>query len=58
LSIVQALLPSPVTVAIGCAGGRHRSVVLADVLAEHLALAGWHVQTNHLHVDKPVVVRS
>ncbi len=35
------------TVAIGCTGGRHRSVVLAIDLARDLALAGFKVNLNH-----------
>ncbi|MGH3923647.1 MAG: RapZ C-terminal domain-containing protein [Pseudonocardiaceae bacterium] len=61
---VLALLPGArrggrsVTVAFGCAGGRHRSVVLANVLAKRLATAGCQAKTEHLHVSEPVVVRS
>lgn len=35
------------TVAIGCTGGRHRSVVLAEELAKHIASLGVEVQVNH-----------
>lgn len=47
----------PVRVAIGCAGGRHRSVVLADDIAARLALAGWETATTHLDIHRPVVTR-
>jgi len=43
-----------VRVAIGCAGGRHRSVVLADALAARVTAAGWGVEVAHLHVREPV----
>jgi len=35
------------TIAIGCTGGRHRSVVVAEKLAEKIAQAGAMVQVNH-----------
>jgi RNase adaptor protein for sRNA GlmZ degradation len=47
-----------VRVAIGCAGGRHRSVVLADHIAARLALAGWEATTTHLDIHRPVVTRQ
>jgi RNase adaptor protein for sRNA GlmZ degradation len=47
-----------VRIAIGCAGGRHRSVVLADYIAARLALAGWEATTTHLHIHRPVVTRQ
>jgi RNase adapter protein RapZ len=47
----------PVRVAIGCAGGRHRSVVIADDIAARLALAGWETTTTHLDIHRPVLTR-
>ena len=35
------------TVAIGCTGGKHRSVVLSEVLADHLRTLGVSVQVDH-----------
>ncbi|MGX9966428.1 RNase adapter RapZ [Roseomonas sp. F4] len=35
------------TVAIGCTGGRHRSVLVAERLASHLASLGWRVDLIH-----------
>ena len=35
------------TVAIGCTGGKHRSVVLSQVLADHLRTLGVSVQVDH-----------
>jgi hypothetical protein len=32
--------PGPVTIAIGCVGGRHRSAVIASVVAVHLEETG------------------
>lgn len=44
-----------VDVAVGCAGGRHRSVVLADAIAATLASRGIRVEVIHLDVDEPVM---
>jgi UPF0042 nucleotide-binding protein len=35
------------TVAIGCTGGKHRSIVLSQVLADHLRTLGVSVQVEH-----------
>ena len=35
------------TIAIGCTGGRHRSVVLGEVLADHIRSLGVEVQVDH-----------
>jgi UPF0042 nucleotide-binding protein len=35
------------TIAVGCTGGRHRSVVVVERLATHLGEAGWRVSTTH-----------
>lgn len=46
-----------VTVAFGCAGGRHRSVALARSLGEFLDALGYVVTVHHLHVHLPRVIR-
>ncbi len=43
---------SYLTVALGCTGGRHRSVVLADALAERLSKAGLRTAAFHRDVDR------
>jgi len=43
---------SYLTVAMGCTGGRHRSVVLAEELAARLANAGTAVSVFHRDVDR------
>ncbi len=40
-------------IAIGCTGGRHRSVVLAEDLAAHLREAGLNVAVRHRDVTNP-----
>jgi RNase adaptor protein for sRNA GlmZ degradation len=49
--------PRAFTVAIGCAGGRHRSVVLAGELAGLLTRRGVAAEVRHLHIHLPVVAR-
>ena len=58
--LVQPLLPrferegkSYLTIAIGCTGGRHRSVYLAERLAEWLGERGRAVSVRHRDLDRP-----
>jgi len=39
-------------IAIGCTGGQHRSVTLANKIAKALAKKGYHVSTNHRDILK------
>jgi UPF0042 nucleotide-binding protein len=63
LIAIYALYPmalqrdTPLKVAIGCAGGRHRSVVLADHLARSVCATWRLAAATHRDLDKPVVVR-
>jgi len=63
VAAAAALLPGAcrtgrlIRIAVGCAGGRHRSVVIADAIAARLALAGWGTEAVHLHIHRPVVKR-
>jgi UPF0042 nucleotide-binding protein len=41
-----------VTVAIGCTGGRHRSVFITNAIADHFAKAGRRVKVTHRDVEK------
>ncbi len=57
--LLRMLLPSfeeegrsYLTVALGCTGGRHRSVVLAAALAERLAAAGVRTSAFHRDIDR------
>lgn len=45
-------------IAVGCAGGRHRSVALVEAVAEFLAEAGRRVCVRHLHVHLPRVLHA
>ena len=54
VGFVEPLLPRYVaegkkylTIAIGCTGGRHRSVFVAEKLAAHLRPQGWRVDVTH-----------
>ncbi|MGW7521221.1 RapZ C-terminal domain-containing protein [Streptomyces sp. NPDC054796] len=46
-----------VTVADGCAGGRHRAPAFARELAARLRADGLRVTVRHRDIDKPVVAR-
>jgi len=49
-----AAQPEPVVAAYGCAGGRHRSVVLAESTARRLRVLGYRVQVEHRDVQRTV----
>ncbi|KAB2587732.1 RapZ C-terminal domain-containing protein [Streptomyces arboris] len=36
-------------------GGRHRSVVVAEELAARLQAAGIGAETEHRHIDRPIL---
>ncbi|MDH3254435.1 MAG: RNase adaptor protein RapZ, partial [Acidobacteriota bacterium] len=38
--------------AVGCTGGRHRSVAMAEAIGETLTAAGWPVQLNHRDIER------
>jgi UPF0042 nucleotide-binding protein len=40
------------TIALGCTGGRHRSVVIAAEVAAHLGAGGYRVLVEHRDIDK------
>jgi UPF0042 nucleotide-binding protein len=41
-----------VTIAIGCSGGRHRSVFLIESLAETLRQSSWQPMVLHPELDR------
>ena len=43
---------SYVTIAIGCTGGRHRSVFITNAIAEHFKSSGGRVKVTHRDVEK------
>jgi UPF0042 nucleotide-binding protein len=58
-SLVLALLPayreegkSHLAIGLGCTGGQHRSVTVAERLAETLAKAGWRVSIRHRELER------
>jgi UPF0042 nucleotide-binding protein len=59
LEFVEFLLPhyltegkNQLTVSIGCTGGRHRSVAIADHLAAQLTERGYKVLVEHRDANK------
>jgi RNase adaptor protein for sRNA GlmZ degradation len=47
-----------IVIGSGCAGGRHRSVVVADQLARRLRRRGYTVVVQHRDIRKPVATRG
>jgi RNase adaptor protein for sRNA GlmZ degradation len=47
----------PVSVAVGCAGGRHRAPAIAMTLASCLKAAGIRTAVHHRDIGKPVIER-
>lgn len=64
VTLVRAMLPAHdrqgllLRVAFGCAGGRHRSVVLANELTLGLLAAGIGAEVSHRDILRPVVRRD
>jgi UPF0042 nucleotide-binding protein len=57
-SLIEYLLPlyekegkSYLTIAVGCTGGRHRSVTIAEELGAHISSLGAQVAINHRDID-------
>lgn len=46
---------SYLTIAIGCTGGRHRSVVIAGQLHDHIATSGRKAELTHRDIDKSII---
>lgn len=56
--LLAAPSADPVTIAIGCAGGRHRSAVIADTVAGLLNHRAIPAQVIHRDLAEPVVERD
>jgi len=48
---------APVTLAVGCVGGRHRSAVVATILGQRLRREGIPVNLIHRDMHRPVIKR-
>lgn len=62
-ALIESLLPEfaaqgkpVVTVALGCTGGQHRSVALAEKLANTLARGPWRVSKRHREIERMAAV--
>ncbi|MFF7452899.1 ATPase [Kitasatospora sp. NPDC008115] len=49
---------APLTIAVGCAGGRHRAATVAMAIARRVGKTGTAVRLIHRDLDKPVVERT
>ena len=45
---------SYLTIAFGCTGGHHRSVMIADQIRANLAASGYRAKVTHRDTAKPV----
>ena len=45
-------------VAIGCTGGKHRSVTVANYLGDYLANNGYNIFINHRDINKDRISRQ
>ena len=58
-SLLELLLPAyqdegkaHFSIGFGCTGGRHRSVMMTEGMAQALAQAGWHVSKRHRELER------
>lgn len=51
----QARAGRRVDLHVVCGGGRHRSVAVAEEVAERLRAAGYGVETEHPHISRPIL---
>ena len=59
LSLIEYSMPlycsegkSQLVIAVGCTGGKHRSVVFAELIGEHLKNMGYNVSVSHRDITK------
>ncbi|MFB7904851.1 ATPase [Kitasatospora sp. NPDC056076] len=50
-------IEAPLTIAVGCVGGRHRAATVAMALANRLSKTGVPVRLTHRDLAKPTVKR-
>lgn len=57
-TVKRMALLKPVTVAWGCAGGKHRAAAMAWGLADALIDQGCDIRVKHLHAHLPRVIKG
>ncbi len=55
--VAAAAQIKPITIAIGCAGGRHRSVAFAEKIQWLISATNNKVELEHLHIHLPRVIK-
>jgi UPF0042 nucleotide-binding protein len=53
IAIAAAQSDTNLNIAVGCAGGRHRSVAIIEAVAKDLQDVGINASVTHLDVEKP-----
>lgn len=48
---------APLTIAVGCVGGRHRSAAVAEAIGRELVALGVPVAVTHRDIQRPVIKR-
>lgn len=57
MAITAAQSDTNLNIAVGCAGGRHRSVAIIEAIAKDLHDIGINASVTHLDVEKPRILK-
>ena len=63
--MISFLIPNYITegknqlvISIGCTGGKHRSVTIANALAKHMKQLSYSIKVEHRDIDKDAVTKG